>query len=184
MSNYALIQNGTITELFTPPAGFTLAQCFTPEAAAQFVDVTSAVPAVAVGDIATETGGVWSFAAPPAPPAPTLAQQAAAASVTGLIIASNGPTLTMPATLFPTSAGTQIALNTVVNGLNTTGAFPGGATCFPMLDSADVWHTFTAAQYKAVAVAVFNYVASLDLIANGNPLGATSLPTNNVTISV
>lgn len=184
MSNYALVQNGKVTELFTPPPGFVLAQCFTLELAANFVDVTNINPAPVVGDIATETGGVWSFAAPPAASAPTLAQQAGAASITGLIIVSNGPTLTMAATLFPTSASTQTALNTVVNGLNTTGAFPGGATSFPMLDAAGVWHTFTMAQYKAVAVAIFNYVASLDLIANGNPLGATSLPPNSVTISV
>ncbi|HTQ70639.1 MAG TPA: hypothetical protein VMH92_03995 [Acidocella sp.] len=75
MSNYALIQNGTVAELFTPPEGFTLAQCFTPAMVAQFVDVTSANPAPALGDTATETGGAWSFAAPAGP---TLAQQQAA----------------------------------------------------------------------------------------------------------
>jgi hypothetical protein len=122
-----------------------------------------------------------------APPPPTLAQQAAAASIAGLTIASTGPTLTMAATKFPTDAATQGVLNTVVNGLNTNGTFPEGAMTFPMLDAASptpLWHTFTIAQYKAVATAIFNYVSANDLIAAGNPLGATVLPASSVTISV
>ena len=115
---------------------------------------------------------------------PSLAQQAASASVSGLTIASTGPTLTLPATLFPTDTQTQLRINTVVNGLNTLGTFPGGATSFPMLDSAGTWHTFTIAQYKAVASALFAYISTLDLIAGGNPLNAAALPANSVTISV
>jgi len=67
MSTCALIQNGTVTEMFTPPAGFTLAECFTPEWAANFVDVTNANPTPALGDTATESNGVWSFSAPAGP---------------------------------------------------------------------------------------------------------------------
>jgi hypothetical protein len=55
-----------------------------------------------------------------------------------------------------------------------------------MIDAANspAWNTFTIAQYKAVAAAILSYVAACDLIAAGNPLGATALPPNNVTISV
>jgi len=124
---------------------------------------------------------------PTTPLEPTFAQQAALASVSGLTVASTGPTLTMAATKFPTDAATQGVLNTVVNGLNTNGTFPEGAMTFPMLDAASptpLWHTFTIAQYKAVATAIFNYVSANDLIAAGNPLGATVLPASSVTISV
>jgi hypothetical protein len=126
--------------------------------------------------------------APAIAPVLTLAQQAAAASIAGLTIATaaGSVTLTMAATKFPTDAETQGILNTVVNGLNTNGTFPEGAATFPMIDAATppVWHTFTVAQYKAVATAIFNYVSANDLIAAGNPLGATTLPANSVTISV
>jgi hypothetical protein len=127
-----------------------------------------------------------SWPPPTTPLGPTLAQQAAAASISGLTIVSTGPTLTMAATKFPTDAATQVILNTVVNGLNTNGTFPGGATTFPMVDAATppVWHPLTAPQYKAVATAIFNYVSGNDLIAAGNPLNATTLPAPSITISV
>jgi len=123
----------------------------------------------------------------PVAPSQTLPQQAASASTSGLDIASTGPTLTMAATRFPTDAVTQNAINTVVNGINTTEAFPNGASTYPMKDAATptpVWHNFTLAQYKAVAAALLSYVAANDLIAAGNPLGATVLPAPSVTISV
>jgi hypothetical protein len=123
---------------------------------------------------------------PTTPIAPTLAQQAAAASVSGLTISSTGPTLAMAATKFPTDLATQGILNTIVNGLNTNGTFPEGAMTFPMLDASTppAWHPFTIPQYKAVATAIFNYVSGNDLIAAGNPLNATALPASSVTISV
>lgn len=79
MSIYAHISNGVVAELFTPPAGFTLAQCFTPAVAANFVDVTNNTPAVQAGDIVTQTNGVTTFAAPPAPIGPSIESQAQAA---------------------------------------------------------------------------------------------------------
>jgi len=120
------------------------------------------------------------------PPPLTLAQQAAQASISGLTIASTGPTLTMAAAKFPTDTATQSVLNTVVNGLNTNGTFPEGAATFPMVDAATppVWHPLTIPQYKAISTAIFNYVSANDLIAAGNPLGATALPIPSVTISV
>ena len=127
------------------------------------------------------TGGTAPVAPPPAP---SLATQAARASIAGLTIASTGPTLTLADTLFPTDLTTQSILNTLVNGLNTLGSFPGGATTYPMKDSAGIWHTLTESQYKAIAGAIFTYVSTLDLIAAGNPLNATALPLSSVSISV
>lgn len=122
---------------------------------------------------------------PYTPPAPvlTLAQQAANAATAGLTIALSG-TMTIAATLFPTDATTQRKLGAVVTTLLATGDFPGGGTTYPMVDSSGAWYTFTASQYKAVAGAIAAYVAACDLIAAGNPLGATALPANTVSITV
>ena len=70
----------------------------------------------------------------------------------------------------------------MVTTLLATKAFPGGAAAYPMKDSAGVWHTFTIAQYTAVAGALAAYVAALDLIADGNPTGATALPDATATL--
>lgn len=123
--------------------------------------------------------GVW----PPAPPPPTLPQQAAAALAAGLTIALSG-TMTLAATAFPTDPATTTKIGAVVTTLLATSAFPGGATSYPMKDATGAWHTFNAAQYTKVAGALAAYVAALDLIADGNPLGATALPTASITLTV
>ena len=153
--------------------------------------------------VVTDTAGVYSFATaagaplanlpatlqpcpgntPPAPAAPTLAQQASAASVAGLMITLSG-SVTLAATLFPTDPVTQGKLGAVVTTIGASGAFPGGATSYPMKDASGAWHSFTVGQYKAVAGAIAAYVAALDLIADGNPLAAASLPASSVSLAV
>ena len=117
-------------------------------------------------------------------PAPvlTLAQQAAAASVAGLSIALSG-TMTLAATLFPTDASTQKAVESM-NAMARAGVLPLGSTTYPMIDASEKWHHFTAAQYQAVAGAIAAYVAACDLIAAGNPLGVSALPQNSVALTV
>lgn len=123
--------------------------------------------------------------APPAPPTAEqqLAQQAALAQGSGLTIALSG-TMTLAETLFPTDLATQDKLAAVTTTLNATGAFPGGATSYPMKDASGAWHTFTVSQYKAAAGAIAAYVAAIDLIVDGNPFGATALPSSSVSLTV
>ena len=116
-------------------------------------------------------------------PALTLAQQAAAALAAGVEIALSG-SMTLTPTVFPTDPVTQAKLNAVSTVVLKTGAFPGGATEYPMKDAAGDWHTFTVGQYEAVATAIAAYVAPLDLIIDGNPLNATALPANSVSLTV
>ena len=116
-------------------------------------------------------------------PLSTLAQQAATASVSGLTIALTG-TMTLAATTFPTDAITTGKIANVVTALTVSGVFPGGGTTYPMRDASEIWHTFTEAQYKTVAGAIATYVAACDLIADGNPNGATALPASSVTLTV
>lgn len=116
-------------------------------------------------------------------PAPTLATSAAAALAAGLTLALSG-TLTLAATVFPTDSVTTAKLATVITTINANGSFPGGATEYPMKDASGAWHTLTVDQYKAVAGAIAAYVAPLDLIIDGNPLGATALPVASVSLTV
>lgn len=114
---------------------------------------------------------------------PTLAQSAAIAAVSGLTITLTG-SVTLAATLFPTDVVTQSKIGAVITTLAATGAFPGGGSSYPMKDASDAWHTFTAAEYRTVAGAISTYVAACDLIADGNPMSATSLPASSVTLTV
>jgi len=178
MTEYARIAGGLVAELFTPPAGKTIADCFHADVAAAFV----AVPA-GVSPAQGWAYAAGAFTAPAAPPPPTLAQQAMMAIDAGLTVTLSG-SITLAATLFPTDAATQGKLAAVVTTINATGAFPGGGTSYPMKDAAGAWHTFNLVQYKAVAGAIGAYVAALDLIIDGNPTGAAALPAASVTTAV
>lgn len=119
------------------------------------------------------------------PPTPvlTLAEQAGAAMMAGLTISLSG-SMTLAPTVFPTDPVTQTKLDAVSTVVLKTSAFPGGATTYPMKDAAGLWHPFTISQYEAVALAISAYVAPLDLIIDGNPLNATALPPNSVSLTV
>jgi len=121
--------------------------------------------------------------APYVAPVLTLAEQAAAALAAGLTIALSG-SITLPPTVFPTDPDTQQKIGLVVTNVNAEGTFPGGATSYPIKDAAGVWHTFTVAQYKAVAAAIAAYAAPLILIIDGNPLQQTELPPNSVALTI
>jgi hypothetical protein len=133
----------------------------------------------------TVADGALVAPTPPAPPttAQLLVQSAQTALSTGLTITLSG-TLTIAEKVFPTASVTTGKLAAVVTTLNTTNAFPGGATSYPMKDSTGAWHTFTVSQYKVVAGAIAAYVAALDLIIDGNPLSATALPAASVSLTV
>lgn len=182
MSIYLRVSNGIVAETgFVPPAGFTVAECW--PTSMTWVDYSTVSPAPAVGWTATQTAGVWTFAAPVAP-VQTLAQQAAVAMANGLTIELSG-SMTLAATVFPTDPTTQTKLAGVMTTVNTAGAFAGGATTFPMRDAATppLWHIFTVAQYRAVALAIDNFATALDLIIDGNP-SATALPETSVSLAV
>ena len=114
---------------------------------------------------------------------PNLTQQAVIAVYSGLLISLNG-SLTMSPTLFPTDQDTQNKIAAVITTVNATGTFPGGVYYYPMKDSSGAWHSFTTNQYAIVATAISSYASSLHLIADGNPFGATALPSNAVNLTV
>jgi hypothetical protein len=178
MSNYALIQNGVVVELFTPPTGATLDQCFTPQMVAQFVDVTAASPAPQVGWTATETGGAWSFAAPSAPPPPTLAQQAELALGEGVTITSTAnPALNG---VYAVNGAAQANLTATMLYATVNGKFPGSSSTQSWAQmNGDVVTFQTVAEFTAFATVLANYVADLMEIAMTNT-GTLPAPTATI----
>jgi len=168
---WTLIVNGRVHEM----TGIDPAGRFNP--ALQWVPVPSGVAPAQGWSYA---GGI--FTAPLAPAGPTLAQQAAAAINAGLTLTLSG-SLTLAATLFPTDPTTTSKISDMA-AMAARGVLPLGATDYPMKDSAGTWRHFTAAQYQAVAGAIAAYAGALNLIADGNPLGATTLPPASATVAL
>lgn len=56
MTTYARVENNTAIEIFVPPAGFTLAECFHPDVACTFVEVPAGTQA---GATMAEDGKTW-----------------------------------------------------------------------------------------------------------------------------
>jgi hypothetical protein len=180
VSLFVLVLNGTVVQ--------TASATFSVNAALQWVDVSAVSPSPQPGWAAVETAGVWTFTAPAAPPAPTLAQQAAAAINAGVTLQLTG-SLTLTAT-FPCDSTTASKIGLIVsgllasgNGVVANGKFPGGATTFPMKDTTGVWHTMTPAQYATTAEAIESYAAPLLEIIDGNP-AITALPSATIDVTM
>jgi hypothetical protein len=177
MSLFALVFGGVIVDI--QPAIFPVHEDFV-----FTTDISTLDPQPQFGWAAALVDGTWNFTAPPAPPAPTFAQQALIALGAGLAITNTGDeALPLSGTVFPTDPVTTQKIGLVITTLTATQAFPGGATSFPMQDASGTWHIMTPKQYLIVAGALSSYVAALDLIASGNPLGATELPPASITLT-
>lgn len=178
MSTYARPSGGFVMELFSPPGGTTLAECFAAAVAAQFVDVTAVSPSPEPGWTATETLGVWSFAAPVTPTL-TSAQNAAAAVEAGLTISSTGtPAIDGTFAIDPAMQG-KIAAVEVYILKNST--FPGAASTYPWPTIAGAFVTFPSTTvFQNWATEIANYVSALDIIIASD---SGSLPSASVMIA-
>ena len=124
----------------------------------------------------TEVTGSW----PPAPPSPSLAQQAATLLAGGLAV-----TCTSDAALSATYPADQTSQTKMIGlqlGLTATGAFPGGATTWPVKDAATPpqWHVMTAVQFGELVTKMLAFVAACDLVIDGQ---STTLPPPTATIA-
>jgi hypothetical protein len=165
MTTYARIDKGVIAELFTPPSGVPITECF--HDGLQWEDCTGS-PNVAPG---------WTYAngtyAPPlAPPPPTLAQQAAAMLAGGIRIVSTAtPALngTYPCDV---DAGNQDGntLSAITAGLS----FPGGTIV--RLDTSGTRHAFTVADFKNLCQEKIDFEQTLNTIIGGGPGALPTLP--------
>ncbi len=163
------VQTVTILSTATWPEGLMQA-----DVAADFVAVPSTV--------SPEQGWLYDgsvFAAPPAPPEPTLAEQAAAALRAGIAIVSTGT---------PALSGTyacdgqhQGRLDRISTYIVRNGKFPAGLAEMPWPDVAGEVHSFpTIAAFEAFASAVADYVTELDAVimgvSNTLPPAAADIP--------
>jgi hypothetical protein len=171
---YARIQSGAVVEFFNLPQGANIANYFNP--ALTWVNV-STVTGIALGWIATETNGMWSFAAPPAPPPPTVAQQAAAAAMAGWAVTSTSTPAINGTYAIDTASQQQVAAISLYIQVNAR--FPASQTTFNWSDVNGTAHAFpTTAVFQEFATAMADYSAVLDLIVAGASLSLPAQPTS------
>jgi hypothetical protein len=109
---------------------------------------------------------------------PTPAQLAANAINAGLTISSTS-TPAINGT-YAVDANAQSKLNAVTTYVMLNNAFPANQSAMPWADMSGAAHALSIANFKAFATAIANYVAELDLYANG---ALTTIPANTVTIA-
>lgn len=110
---------------------------------------------------------------------PTLSERAVIATSAGLTVRVAGDRFR-----FPTDRGTLDRIGATVAVIAATGKLPGDAVDHPMKDADGAWRHLGLDEYRATAAAISSYVSTLGLIADGNPLGATELPPDEVTITL
>lgn len=180
MAIYARIQNGVVAELFTPPAGVSITQCFHPSLVWVESDGT---PGVAVGW--TYNGS--TFADPIAPvqtPAELAAAAYAAAISAGLAVTSTGtPTLDGVYGIEPSDVSDIMAevqfIAAFAEFTNTTTTM----LLWTQQGSAVPVAFISTAQFMSFAKQAAQYVAACKLAADTVAAGGTATwPSNAVTI--
>lgn len=176
MTQYARVHDAIVVELFTPPDGVPIEDCFTPEIAATFVPVPADVP--------VEPGWTYdgtTFAPPGPPPPPTADQELGTRKANGIAI-----TCTSDATINATYAlddRTVATVGSIARDVASGLDFPAGATTYDQPDIDGVPHTFTEPQwialYKAMRDMVSALAAQRDVMAGG---GTPVWPDQSATI--
>jgi len=179
---YARISQGLIAEYpMTIIPGFTLADCYSPSIVAVCAPIPLGVYP-AVGWLAIETSGVWSFTAPQAPdpsPESTMAQQASTRLAGGLNITSQSASGLNG--LYATDPVAQSNITAIQVYIQSNGKFPGTSGSQIWLDADNSPHTFTTTgQFTEFATAIADYVADLTLVAMTN---SGTLPPTTTTIA-
>lgn len=173
---HARIDNGVVKELFTPPDGFSIGDCFHEDLI--WADVTGVSPPPEPGWTASQNGPNWTFAPPPPPAPPTLAQQAASLLAAGLTIASTGT----PAIdgVYACDPATRATIAEVVAGINAGDGFPGDGPTFDfVLANGDVVTFPATSVFLTAARAVRNFIYACAQVINGR---SDVLPSASVTI--
>lgn len=173
MAEYARVVDGVVAELFTPPSGVTLADCFHADVAASFVAVPDGVTAAQGWTYDGHT-----FAAPPPPPPPTVQEQAAAL-LAGPVTVACAAVPALDGT-YAIDAASQAQIRGIATGISTGLGLPGGGATFNWTDTAGGAHAWPAAQFVAFAKGVMNFVYAATQAAQGH---STTLPATTLTIT-
>lgn len=138
-------------------------------------DISTDTPDPQVGWSAQQNSGAWTFSAPPAPPAPTLAQQAAELIADGIAITSTGTTaLNGTYTVQSGVPFGQEDIATEAQFISTFSEFTNGETTnlsWPLINGTFVEFP-TTAEFLAFSKAAAQFVAAVKLALGKS----TSLP--------
>jgi len=169
---YVRILNGLVAELFTPPEGVAIDDCFAPGLV--WNDITGVSPQPEPGWIATEAGGGWTYTAPPAPvipPEQVAATELASRVTAGIAITSTGtPSLDCTMAL---DAVTMDQIKSVASDFQNGFGLPGDLPTFTYPDINGQPRTFTGAQlvalYRAQRNLLFVLNSQAAVMAHGGP---------------
>lgn len=171
MGIFAEIAGGAITNIAVAASSAAL-----PAGTWEQIDTLSPVPGI--GWTATQSGGVWSFAAPAAPSL-TLAQQAQALLAGGLALTSTG-TPALNGT-YGADAATIAYVNSEMTSLLKNGVFADGSTSVYWPDAGGALHVFNVAQFEGFAAALAAFVAGARKCIIG--VSGAALPAASATIA-
>jgi hypothetical protein len=175
MADYARIADGVVAELFTPPPGVVIADCFVVEVARTFVEVPAGVT--------PEQGWTFngtSFAAPVVtpPPPPTLQQQAMALLAGPVNVAcASVPALNGS---YPLDAVSQAQITGIASAISAGLGLPSGAATFNWPDAFGAPHAWPAPQFTAFAKGVMQFLYAAAQVAQGH---STTLPSATLTLT-
>ena len=174
MAVYAQVAGGVVVELFSPPPGMTIEQCF--HAALTWVDITGRFPQPQVGWTATFNSGIWTIA-PPVPVTLTVQQQAQAILGTSVqVVSASRPALSGT---YPIDAESRIDVVSEMLSIGANQTFTNGATTMNLLDTSNAPHTFDVPHFQSYATQVGLFVTGLKMAAAGK---LATLPTQPVHI--
>jgi hypothetical protein len=174
MAVYAQVANGIVVEIFSPPPGLTIEQCF--HAALTWVDITGRFPQPQVGWTATFSSGIWTMA-PPVPVTLTVQQQAQAILGTSVqVVSASRPALSGT---YPIDSDSRIDVVAEMLSIGANQTFTNGTTTMNILDTSNNPHTFDVPHYTSYAVQIGVFITALKMAAAGK---STTLPTQPMQI--
>lgn len=153
---FALVRDGAVVQLFTPPEGVAIEECFAPSVAAQFVAVPDGTtPAQGW----TYVSGVFEPPVPPTPPPPTADEVLTEKIAAGITITSTGnPALNGTYALDAVSTAQIYQIGLFASQLSV---FPSGTATQAYPDASGIPHTFSVAEFVAFLRAVALLVSAL-----------------------
>lgn len=175
MATYARVLDGIVAELFTPPDGVPIEDCF--HADLTWIDC-SATPDVAPGWTATETGGVWTFAPPADPAPPTLPEQAMALLTTPITVTSRSQSSVNG--VYPNDDPTRSQITAIMTKVNAGNGLPGGSNSFNWPDIDGTRHDWRVAQFTDYANQMADFVYQAVQVQQGQ---STTLPSTSLSIA-
>jgi hypothetical protein len=151
---FARIEDGLVVELFTPPEGVDIADCF--HEGLTWIDISNIDPAPDIGWSATQgDGDAWSFA-PPAAPEATPEQHVADRIAQGITITSTSTAAA--SAVYALDATTMEQIGSVARDDAAGLGLPGGAPSFTYPDASGTPHALSGPQVQAL------YKAQRDLL--------------------